>query len=146
MKDALNKGPTVCLPIGKVPQRLNRALSSDDIRHAIACITVLKQGKNHSVFPLVSMMLNISESTLYEIWKEWEERQGECLPQSFLHAPRVRKASVIVNLFSGVIRSFIISQKLLGLVVEVPDLQKLLKEVNKFIYLFYFIPFNCFII
>ena len=81
-------------------------------------------GKNHSVLPIVSLMLDISESTLYELWKELEERQGECLPQSFLHAPRVKNASIIVNLFSGVFRSFIISQKLLGLVAEVPDIQK----------------------
>jgi hypothetical protein len=70
-------------------------------------------------------MLDISETTLYDIWKEWVETQGACLPQSFLHVPRVRNASII-----GVIRAFIITQKLKGLVVEVPDIQKLLKDVS----------------
>ena len=123
-------GPKVCAPMGKVPARLNRALSSDDIRHAIASITVLKERDVKSVFPLVSSMLDISETTLYDIWKEWVETQGACLPQSFLHVPRVRNASIIVDLFAGVIRAFIITQKLKGLVVEVPDIQKLLKDVS----------------
>ena len=74
-------GPKVCAPMGKVPGRLNRALSSDDIRHAISSITVLKKRGVESVFPLVSEMLDISETTLYDIWKEWEATQGECLPQ-----------------------------------------------------------------
>ena len=50
--------------------------------------------------------------------------------KSFLHAPRIRNASIIVDLFAGVIRAFIITQKLKGLVVEVPDIMKLLKDVS----------------
>ena len=46
-------GPKVCAPMGKVPGRLNRALSSDDIRHAISSITVLKKRGVESVFSLV---------------------------------------------------------------------------------------------
>ena len=83
-------GPKVCAPMGKVPARLNRALSSDDIRHAISSITVLKKRGVESVFSLVSEMLDISETTLYDIWKEWEATQGECLPQSFF-APGIPK-------------------------------------------------------
>ena len=115
-----------------IPPRINRTLSSDDIRSAICILTFfIAEGGSH-IFERASKLIGIGQSKLYYIWQEWLLNKGKFLPQCFLGARRLGKTSEVVTNFAGVIRAFILARKLEGMVVEIPDIQRLLKDDHGF--------------
>lgn len=119
-------------------KRPNRILSDDEIRLSIRLIISLhnewleSHENTHSshIFEKAAFILDLSQSKLYELWEIW---CNSCeLPKSAMtiNAPRSSQTSQIVKDFSGEIRTFIIKRKLEGKVVEVPDIQKFLKDVS----------------
>ena len=115
-----------------IPTRVHRTLSNDDVHSAVCILTFLiSEGGTH-IFERASKIIGVGTTKLRLLWNEWLLNCGKFLPQSFLGKPRLNKTSEVVTNFAGVIRAFVLARKMEGKVVEVPDVQKLLKDDHKF--------------
>jgi hypothetical protein len=92
----------------------------------------LQSDYGQRIFENAQRLTGISETKLRKLWDEWLINDGKTAPKCYANLPRIQKATVVVTRFAGEIRAFIIKQKLEGSVVEIPDLQKFLKETHEY--------------